>query len=103
MQTLISMDEYSTSGCMPESETLYLERLAEAGQEVFRGNFRAASHIFDLTREGRCPKEVGDLAEVLGFMTVKVEAREQALEKALSEVRRKAADLEEAAQLRAEF
>jgi hypothetical protein len=87
----------------PESETSYLERLAEAGQEVIRGNYQAATQIFDLTREGSCPREVGDLAEVVGFMAVKVDAREQALEKALAEVRRKNLGLQEAAQLRAEF
>lgn len=89
--------------CVDQDETLYLERLAEAGQQVIRGNYQAATHIFDLTREGSCPKEVGDLAEVFGFMIVKVDAREQALEKALSEVSRKNAALGEAAQLRAEF
>ena len=88
---------------MPESETSCLERLAEAGHEVIRGNYRAAAEVFDLTREGSCPREVQDLAEVFGFMAVKVDAREHALEKALSEVRRKNADLEKAAQLRAEF
>jgi membrane protease YdiL (CAAX protease family) len=103
MRTLFAMDEYSARGYMPESDSSYLERLAEAGQEVIRGNYRAATHIFDLTREGTCPKDVGDLAEVFGFMAVKVDAREQALEKALAEVRRKNADLEKAAQLRAEF
>src|SRR6476620_108837 len=102
MHTLISLDEYSAQEYMPE-DTSYLERLADAGQEVIRGNYRAATQIFDLTRERTCPKEVGDLAEVFGFMTVKVDAREQALEKALSDVRRKNADLEKAAQLRAEF
>ena len=88
---------------MAESETPYLERLAEAGHEVIRGNYRAATDIFDFTRVGTCPKEVGDLGEVFGFMTAKVDAREHALEKALSEVRRKNADLEKAAQVRAEF
>ena len=103
MHTLISAGEDSARERMPESEMSYLERLAEAGQAVIRGNYRAATRIFDLTREGSCPREVGELAEVFGFMTVKVDARERALEKALSELRRKNADLERAAQLRAEF
>lgn len=88
---------------MSEREASHFTRLATAGQEVIRGNYRAAAQIFDLTREGSCPEEVGELAEVFGFMTVKVEAREHALEKALAELRKKNADLVEAAQLRAEF
>ena len=88
---------------MPAPETSFLSKLALAGQEVIRGNYRAAAQIFDLTREGNCPEDVGELAEVLGFMTVKVEAREHALEKALAEVRRKNADLQAADQLRSEF
>jgi membrane protease YdiL (CAAX protease family) len=103
MHTLVSMDECSASGYMPESEISDLERLAEAGQKVIRGNYRAASHRFDLTRQGSCPEELGYLAEGFGLRTAKVDARELALVKALSEVRRKDADLKEAAQLRAEF
>ncbi len=88
---------------MSQPEASHFTKLAAAGQEIIRGNYRAATHIFDLTREGACPEEVGELAELFGFMTVKVEAREHALEKALAEVRKKNGDLLEAAQLRAEF
>jgi hypothetical protein len=87
----------------PDRSLSPFTRLAAAGHEVIRGNYRAAAQIFDLTREGSCPEDVGELAEVFGFMTVKVEAREHALEKALAEVRKNNIDLVEAAQLRAEF
>ena len=79
------------------------EQLTSACNQVIRGNYFAAANIFDLTREGQCAPEVGHLAEVFGLMTVKVEAREHALEKALAEVEKKNAHLEEAAELRAEF
>lgn len=78
-------------------------QLKTACLEVIGGNYEAASHIFNLTCEGRSDPQVGELAEVIGLMTVKVEAREHALEKALAEVQRKNSDLQEAAQLRAEF
>src|SRR5436190_9848890 len=71
---------------MSEPEASHFSKLAAAGHEVIRGNYRAAAQIFDLTREGRCPEEIGELAEVFGFMAVKVEAREHALERALREV-----------------
>ena len=88
---------------MSEPEASHFSKLAAAGQEIIRGNYRAAAQIFDLTKEGRCPEDVGELAEVFGFMAVKVEAREHALEKALREVRKKNVELQEAAELRAEF
>jgi len=88
---------------MSESDASCFAQLISAGEEVIRGNYRAAAQIFSLTREGQGSEAVGDLAELLGFMAVKVEAREHALEKALAEVRKKNADLEQAAELRAEF
>ncbi len=81
----------------------HFAQLKTACHQVIRGNYQAAAHIFDLTREGQSPPEVGDLAEVFGLMAVKVEAREHALEKSLAEVSRKNAGLEKAEQLRAEF
>jgi hypothetical protein len=86
-----------------EAEGSCFARLTSAGEEVIRGNYQAAAQIFDMTREGRCLDGVGELAEILGLMTVKVQARERALEKALAEVKKKNADLKRAVQLRAEF
>lgn len=88
---------------MSPKDASYFSKLAAAGQEVIRGNYRAASQIFDLTREGKCPEDIGELAEVFGFMTVKVEAREHALERTLAELRHRNEELRQAAQLRAEF
>jgi membrane protease YdiL (CAAX protease family) len=93
MRNLISMDECSASGCVPDSERSHLPKIGEAGRARIRRNSLAAIRIVDLT---------GD-AEALALRTVKADAREQALEKALSEVLQKQADLEKAAQLRAEF
>ncbi|MFN7924169.1 MAG: CPBP family intramembrane glutamic endopeptidase [Bryobacteraceae bacterium] len=86
-----------------EPSISYFSQLNAAGQEVVQGNYQAAARIFDLTKQGQCPEEVSELAEVLGLMTVKVAAREQGLEKALNEVNRKNAALEVAAKLRSEF
>ena len=94
MHTVISTDENSASGSVPESE---------AGHAAIRGNFRTATQIFQLTRQGSSPKKVANRPEVFGVLTLKLDTREQALEKALSELRRKDAELNEAAQLRAEF
>jgi hypothetical protein len=83
--------------------TQQFAQLTAACNEVIGGNYFAAAHIFDLTREGQCAPEIGDLAEVFGLMTVKVEAREHALEMALAQVEKQNLDLRDAAQLRAEF
>ena len=89
---------------MPDPDVKsHFEQLTSACNQIIRGNYQAAAHIFELTQEGRCPPEIGELAESIGMMTVKVEAREHALEKALAEVKKKNEYLEEAAQLRAEF
>lgn len=88
---------------MSPEEASHFSKLAAAGQEVIRGNYRAASQIFNLTREGQCPEDIGELAEVFGFMTVKVEAREHALERTLAELRQRNDELREAAELRSEF
>lgn len=86
-----------------EYGSTYFSLLTAAGREVIQGNYGAAVRIFDLTREGRCPPEVGELAEMLGLMIVKVEAREHGLAKALADVRKKNIELEKAGKLRAEF
>jgi hypothetical protein len=68
---------------MSKSEASHFTKLA-AGQEITEATTAPPPGFFDLTREGTCPEEVGEIAEVFGFMTIKVEAREHALEKALA-------------------
>jgi hypothetical protein len=88
---------------MSEAEGSCYQRLTAASEEVIRGNYRAATEIFDLTRENNCGEAAAELAEMFGLMTVKVQAREHALEKTLAELKKKNADLKRAVQLRAEF
>jgi Type II CAAX prenyl endopeptidase Rce1-like len=88
---------------MSEVEARCIERLAAASEEVIRGNYRAAAEIFELTRANSCGNAASELAEIFGLMTVKVQAREHALEKTLAELRKKNADLKRAVQIRAEF
>ena len=87
----------------PSRSAQYLERLAAAAVAVIRGDYRAATNIFELTRSNSTSVEGAGLAETFGLMTVKIEAREFALEQALNELRRKNADLETAAQLHEDF
>jgi hypothetical protein len=57
-------------------------QLAAAAHEIIHGNYEAAGRIFQVTRDAEAPDALKDLAELFGLMTVKVEAREFALEQA---------------------
>lgn len=80
-----------------------LAQLAAAAGEVAEGNFESAKKIFEFTRPGSSEPEIEAVAEAFGMMAVKVEAREFRIDRALAEIIRKNAQLEEASQIRAEF
>lgn len=67
-----------------------------------RGNYSAAQHIFEMTDNQEAPPEMQALAETLGLMGVKIEAREMALEQKLEQIERQNQALREAARVRAE-
>ena len=91
----------SRPAAKPET-TSVLRRMIESAQEITRGNFDAARALFDATANQSSPGVVRDLAETLGMMSVKLEAREMALEEQLERVRRQNEELRETAQIRAE-
>ncbi len=72
-----------------------LEYLASAAKEIARGDYRTAGEIFELTKSGKYPEEITDLAEAFGMMMVMVEAREERLENLVNDLRRQKAMLEE--------
>lgn len=80
-----------------------LTELATAATEVAEGDYESAKKIFNFTRPGLHTAEFQAVAEAFGLMTVKVEAREFRLERALDEIQRKNSALEEASRTRAEF
>ena len=80
-----------------------LTELANVATGVAEGDFDSARRIFEFTRPGAYSPEFRAVAEAFGMMAVKVEAREFGLERALEEIRKKNADLQEAAQTRAQF
>ncbi len=80
------------------------DRLIEAGGAVMEGDYRRASSVVtalhvDQTVSGT----LREMAELFGLMSVKVEARELCLERALDDVRRRNDQLEREMQLRMEF
>ncbi len=72
-----------------------LEYLAKAAKEIARGDYHSAGEIFELTKSGKYPAEISDLAEAFGMMMVMVEAREERLETLVDDLKHKKAMLEE--------
>lgn len=73
-----------------------LEHLAEAAKEIARGDYNAAGRIFELTKSGKYPDRISDLAEAFGMMMVMVEAREERLGTLIEDLKRQKALLEDA-------
>jgi membrane protease YdiL (CAAX protease family) len=80
-----------------------LGQLAAAANKVAEGDYQSAKEIYAFTKPGAHSEDVQNLAEAIGMMAVKVEAREFRLERALEEIRRTNVALLEASQTRAEF
>ena len=85
-----------------EEATTILGRMIESAQQIMRGNFESARTLFDATANQAAPGDVRELAETLGMMSVKLEAREMALENQLEVIRRQNEELRETVQIRAE-
>jgi HD-GYP domain-containing protein (c-di-GMP phosphodiesterase class II) len=82
---------------MPENNlNTLLDCLARTAKEVSKGDYRAASEIFELTKSERYPSGITELAEAFGMMLVMVEAREERLEQLIENLRKKTLMLEEA-------
>ena len=80
-----------------------LDRIAAAVKESVHGNYDAAAQIFELTKEGEHPEEIVALAESVGLMSVKLEAGDEGLRRALEDVQRQNVELRKAARVRAEL
>ncbi|MBP1749724.1 MAG: metal dependent phosphohydrolase, partial [Deltaproteobacteria bacterium] len=72
-----------------------LEYLANAAKEIARGDYHAEGEIFELTKSGKYPAEISELAEAFGMMMVMVEAREERLETLIDDLKQQKAKLEE--------
>lgn len=73
-----------------------LNYLAKAAGEISKGDYRTAGEIFELTKSGKYPAGITQLAEAFGMMLVMVEAREERLERLIDDLRAKKLLLEEA-------
>ena len=83
--------------------TVAMATLTEHAREIINGSFKNVGRIFDLTDKKRNAPEIAELAEAFGMMSVKVEAREYALEQTIEELREKKAHLDDLNRIRTQL
>ena len=83
--------------------TSSLTVLTEHAHEIIAGSFKNVDRIFRLTDRNTNSPEIAELAEAFGMMSVKVEAREYALEQTIEELREKQVCLDNLTQIRTQF
>ena len=82
------------------------EILTKSCQKIASGKFEQADseRLFELSKKGRYPSFLADLAESFGMMLVKFEAREFQLKRTIEELEEEKAGLEKTVdQLKAEL
>lgn len=74
-----------------------INRLTAMVNEVARGDYGNAGALFELTEEGKYPAEIVALAESFGMMIVRIDAKQQQLERLIDDLKAKKGELEEVA------
>jgi len=77
-----------------EKTDSYYSLLTELCGALALGRYADCDRLFELTKEGAVPAELGRLAEAFGMMLVRVEAREFQNSQLIQELRTKNAELE---------
>ena len=77
----------------PQNNALF-KQLTSILNEVSQGNTTNVETIFELTKEGIYPPEIVNLAESFGMLIVNIEAKQQRLERLLSDLQDKNRSLE---------
>ncbi len=77
--------------------------LTTHAREIIAGSYKNVDRVFHLTDQRAHAPEVAELAEAFGMMSVKVEAREFALEQTIEELRENKRALEASLHAREEF
>jgi len=71
-----------------------IKTLTEQANEIIAGSYKNIDKILSLTDETKNSPELAQLAETFGMMSVKIEAREYALEQKIEELERKNTHIE---------
>jgi HD-GYP domain-containing protein (c-di-GMP phosphodiesterase class II) len=78
---------------LPENELF--QHLTRIAQEVSLGNYENVETIFELTKEAEYPAEVAGMAESIGMMIVRIDAKQQQLEQLIADLHARKAELEQ--------
>lgn len=76
-----------------------INKLKEVAWKIIKGDFNSSKEIYEIAASKTESEEMRDLAETMGMMSVKIEAREHSLEQKIEEIKSKNIQLEEAAKL----
>lgn len=74
---------------MKELDPTVIRTLTEHANEIVAGSYKNVGKVFSLTDKTKNPPDLAELAESFGMMSVKIEAREYALEQKIEELRQK--------------
>ena len=74
---------------MNEIDPTVIRTLTEHANEIVAGSYKNVDQVFGLTDKTKNNPDLAELAESFGMMSVKIEAREYALEQKIEELRQK--------------
>jgi len=74
---------------MNEIDPTVIRTLTEHANEIVAGSYKNVDKVFALTDKTKHAPDLAELAESFGMMSVKIEAREYALEQKIEELRQK--------------
>lgn len=88
---------------MQDIDPLDLKKLTEHANEIVAGNFGNVKKIFEMTDTNHSSAELAELAEAFGMMSVKIEAREFALEQKIELLQKKNEEIRELSGIRSQM
>jgi class 3 adenylate cyclase len=72
----------------------FIKYLIDLSKDLAKGRYDRANDVFEFTKSGQYPDLIAELAESIGMMMVKIEAREFQLERMIEELKKKNIELE---------
>jgi class 3 adenylate cyclase len=72
----------------------FIKYLIDLSKDLAKGRYDRANDVFEFTKSGQYPDLITELAESIGMMMVKIEAREFQLERMIEELKKKNIELE---------
>ncbi len=92
-------EEQEDKKYQPETSASSILKLKDVAWMIMKGDFNSSSKIYEIAASDSESDEMRDLAETMGMMSVKIEAREHSLEQKIDEIKSKNEQLEQAAKL----